>query len=82
MLISKSQLTTSRSPRKDELSAEPKIPEFPLSAEEALTHYSTYLNEFEKQEIHDYSKKIYYMGQNCKNKVKGHVIKMVPNTAP
>ena len=48
MLISKSQLTTSRSPRKDELSAEPKIPEFPLSAEEALTLDSNILNDYEK----------------------------------
>lgn len=82
MLVSKSQLTTSRSPRKEELSAEPKMPEFPLTSEEALTHYSSVLNDYEKQEIMDYNKKIYYLGQNCKSKVKGHVIKMVPNTNP
>ena len=79
---SKSQLTTSRSPRKEELSAEPKIPEFPLTAEEALNRHSNMLNDYEKQEIAEYSKKIYYLGQNCKSKVKGHVIKMVPNTNP
>lgn len=61
-------MTTSRSPRKDDVSTEPvkEIPEFPLTSEEALTFYGKHLNDYEKQEILDYSGKIYYLGQNCK----------------
>ena len=83
MLLSKSQMTTSRSPRKDEVSAEPvkEIPEFPLTSQEALNYFADHLNDFEKQEILDFSGKIFYLGQNCKQKVKGHAIKMVQNTA-
>ena len=38
---------------------------FPLTAEDALLHYSDNLNEYEKQEVHDFSGKIYYLGQRC-----------------
>lgn len=50
------------------MSTEPvkEIPEFPLTSEEALTFYGKHLNDYEKQEILDYSGKIYYLGQNCK----------------
>lgn len=70
-------MTTSRSPRKEEVSVDARrTPDFPLTSEEALTHFSSYLNDYEKQEILDYSGEIYYMGQHCKNKVKGHIKKM------
>lgn len=39
------------------------------------------MNEYEKQEIQNYDGQIYYLGQNCKNKLKGHAIKLVSNTA-
>ena len=34
----------------------------------------------EDQEIMKYDGEIYYVGQNCENKTKGHVIKMVNQT--
>lgn len=54
MLVSKSQMT-SRSPRKEDLSAERRVPEFPLTSDEALNLFSSVLNDFEKQEIVEYS---------------------------
>ena len=53
--------------------------EYPLSAAEAQVHFKECLNDFENQEIKAYDKKIYYLGQNCKGKIKGHVIKYVTN---
>jgi hypothetical protein len=50
-------------------------PELPMTAAEAIQHFT--LTEFEVQEIVKYDKQIYYVGQNCKTKVKGHPIKMV-----
>ena len=55
-------------------------PEFPLSSDNALRLFEKNLNDYEKQEISEFSGKIYYLGQHCNNKVKGHVIKMVANT--
>ena len=49
-------------------------PEYPLTSLEAEQIYS--LNDFELQEIKKYNKEIYYAGQNCKNKIRGHPIKM------
>lgn len=46
-----------------------------MTAAEAIQHFT--LTEFEIQEIVKYDKEIYYVGQNCKTKVKGHPIKMV-----
>jgi hypothetical protein len=50
-------------------------PDFPMSAEDAKKHFK--LNDFEMQEINEYDKKIYYAGQKCNTKVKGHPIKFV-----
>jgi len=47
---------------------------YPLSGEDAIRNLGSYLNEYEKQEILKFDKEIYYVGQNCKRKIKGHVI--------
>lgn len=77
-------VNSSRSPRKDNLSSGRaeirKNPELPLTADEAIKYYGRYLNDYEKQEIQAFSGDVYYLGQNCRSKVKGHVIKMVANT--
>lgn len=36
-------------------------PDYPMSAEDAKKHFK--LSDFEKQEIDDYDKQIYYAGQ-------------------
>lgn len=56
-------------------SPSPAVPIFPLTAGDAINHFGTILNEFEKLEIQSFSNEIYYLGQNCKKKIKGHIIK-------
>lgn len=73
---SKSVLT-SRSPNKD--ADEPTL-DYPISASDALKHLRKYLNDHEKQEISKYDNEIYYVGQNCEKKIKGHVIKFVSDS--
>lgn len=53
---------------------------YPLSVEEAKRHFKDFINDFEHQEIMKYDGEIYYVGQNCENKTKGNVIKMVNQT--
>ena len=48
-------------------------PSYPLSASDAISMFDC-LNDFEKQEIFSFDKEIYYVGQDCKRKIKGHVI--------
>ena len=40
------------------------------------------LNDFEKQEIFNFDKEIYYVGQDCKRKIKGHVISQANKKSP
>lgn len=56
-------------------SPSPAVPIFPLNAADAVKHFGNILNEFEKLEIQSFSNEIYYLGQNCKKKIKGHIIK-------
>lgn len=50
-------------------------PEFPMTSDDAKKHFK--LTDFEKVEIDFYNKKIYYAGQKCNSKVKGHPVKYV-----
>ena len=51
--------------------------EWPMSALDAIRQFT--LTEFENQEIQNYDNSIYYTGNKCKSKIKGHPIKMVPS---
>lgn len=48
------------------------LPHYPMGAEKAIQYFSNVLNDYEKQEIYKFDKHIYYVGQNCKKKIKGH----------
>ena len=77
-VASKSSQERTSAPLKKSKGPDEEI-EFPLSMAGALIHYKDYLNDYEKQEIKDYDNQIYYVGQNCKTKIKGHVKKYVTN---
>lgn len=48
---------------------------YPISANDAIKIFgNVYLNDYEKQEINKFDGEIYYLGENCKRKIKGHVI--------
>lgn len=48
------------------------LPHYPMAADLAIQYFSNVLNDYEKQEIYKFDKHIYYLGQNCKKKIKGH----------
>ena len=52
---------------------EVEVSEYPMSAEDAMILHNDLLNEYERQEIQKFDNHIYYLGQNCKRKIKGHV---------
>ena len=45
-----------------------------MSTQDATLHFADKLTDYEKQEIGKFDKHIYYLGQNCKKKIKGHII--------
>ena len=48
---------------------------YPLSAQDAIKKFGQdVLNDYETQEILNFDNEIYYLGQNCKKKIKGHII--------
>lgn len=51
-------------------------PQYPLSAKDAIKHFGNILNDYERQEMHMFDNEIYYLGQNCKRKIKGHVLNL------
>lgn len=53
---------------------EPSKLQYPLSSEDAIHHFSEYLNDYELQEIQNFDGQIYYVGQNCKRKIKGYLV--------
>jgi predicted metal-dependent phosphoesterase TrpH len=55
--------------------AKKNTPSFPMSSDNAKNHFK--LNDFETQEIDSFDMAIYYAGQKCNTKVKGHPIKYV-----
>lgn len=66
----------------DQSTPEPNsIPPFPLSADDAIKWFGSYLNDFEKLEMQAFSHEIYYLGQNCRKKIRGHLIKQGPPEA-
>lgn len=50
-------------------------PDYPMTVEDAKRHFK--LTDFELQEIENYDRQIYYAGQKCTTKIKGHPIKFV-----
>lgn len=48
---------------------------FPLNDSDAIKYFGHILNDFEKQEVAEFSNEIYYLGQNCRKKIKGHLLR-------
>lgn len=46
----------------------------PMSWDAALKHHGECITDYERQEMLKYDGAIYYVGQNCRRKIKGHVL--------
>lgn len=54
---------------------------YPITAAQALKKFRSSLNDFEVQEVTKFDGAIYYCGQLCRDKIRGHVIKMVQSNS-